>query len=60
MIKVECDRCGDELDEPGALLFGPPVGCFGQEEVAKLHLCILCADVVLDEIESFRARYDWQ
>ncbi len=43
MISVECSACGDELDEPGALLFGPLNG----DEVLKLHLCVPCSEAVL-------------
>lgn len=34
-----CDSCGNELAEPGALVFGPPTG---QGWARKYHLCVGC------------------
>lgn len=39
MLKVECDFCDEEINEPGALLFSPP-NEFGMAR--KLHLCATC------------------
>lgn len=38
MLKIECDFCHRELDELGALLFGPPT----ETRVRKLHMCRNC------------------
>lgn len=38
MIAVTCAECGQELDEPGALVFGPPV----DGRVEKFHVCVAC------------------
>lgn len=38
MIQVYCRMCGDELEEPAALVFGPPVG----EVCQKFHICEMC------------------
>lgn len=38
MIAVACAECGCELDEPGALMFGPPV----DGRVEKFHVCVAC------------------
>lgn len=38
---IVCNCCQRQLDEPGALLFGPPqLGLFGQ--VDKYHICKPC------------------
>ncbi len=37
-ISVFCDKCSDELEEPGALLFSPPTGL----QVKKFHICKKC------------------
>lgn len=37
-IKPHCDKCGKELREFGALLFGPPKNNI----VEKFHLCKNC------------------
>jgi hypothetical protein len=39
MICPECDKCGRELDAPGALAFSPPVLT---GVVRKIHICIAC------------------
>lgn len=38
-IQVNCNRCGDELDDPGALVFGPPLWGI---KVQKRHVCMKC------------------
>lgn len=37
-INVECVFCEEELEEPGGLLFGKPIGGM----VAKDHVCVGC------------------
>ena len=44
VIKVECRRCGNELDVPGALAFGVPDT---DGSVTKHHICVFCWDKVL-------------
>jgi hypothetical protein len=44
MLKVDCRRCGKELDVPGALVFGVPDTDGG---VSKHHVCIFCWDHLL-------------
>jgi len=39
MIKLYCDKCGEELKELGGLLFSPPKE---GREVKKFHLCVEC------------------
>jgi hypothetical protein len=45
MIKPKCDRCGEELEAYGALVFSPPDefrdGSAGKI-VYKLHICARC------------------
>ena len=38
-IKPPCDICGDELMEPGALMFSPPNR---EDIVIKEHICKKC------------------
>ncbi len=38
MLKIKCDSCGNELKEPGALLFSPPCGA----QCIKIHICRSC------------------
>lgn len=45
MIKVNCDFCGKELDEPGALMFSPPK----DDIVRKYHICIKCFNALVTE-----------
>lgn len=40
MIRVVCDKCSKELDEPGALVFSPPRDPF--ESCVKFHICHTC------------------
>ena len=37
-----CDFCGNELMEPGALIFGPPASVVRVSDVAKYHVCVAC------------------
>lgn len=39
MIEVECEICSKDMDEPGGLLFSPPMGCDDTYMVNKYHLC---------------------
>lgn len=41
-MKIYCDACAKELDEPGALLFSPPNGVDGAPKVFKWHFCVRC------------------
>lgn len=48
MIDPICDKCGAELQQPGALMFSPPNS---HSEVKKYHLCVGCWCVVMAEIK---------
>lgn len=37
-LKVKCDRCGEELKEPGGLVFSPPEAGVS----LKFHVCDKC------------------
>lgn len=37
-MKIICDRCAQELIEPGALVYSPPIDGFCR----KLYLCATC------------------
>jgi len=39
MPPIWCDLCGDELTEPGALIFSPPNE---RHRVGKFHICTDC------------------
>lgn len=44
MIEIACNRCGEELTAPGALLFSPA----GMEDLCmKMHICRDCFPHVL-------------
>ena len=38
-ISPQCDKCGMELDDYGAIVLSPPNS---QSEVKKLHICRAC------------------
>jgi hypothetical protein len=40
MLEIQCDKCGKELQKPGALIFSPPTG--DGWLVEKYHLCADC------------------
>ena len=45
MIKVICCICEKELDDPGALVLGPPIKYNTYDEpsdVTKQHVCLFC------------------
>lgn len=39
MLKIKCDFCLKELDEPGAIIVGPPLNDGNHE---KMHVCVSC------------------
>ena len=41
MIKVNCIKCGNELDDMGAVILSPP---WSDRRVTKSHLCTTCWD----------------
>jgi len=47
-IRPECNKCLQELDEPGAILLSPPYEAdeaslrFLPQQVRKFHLCVSC------------------
>lgn len=42
-LSLRCHRCWRSIDEPSALVFGPP----DQGKVVKCHVCIQCWNVAL-------------
>lgn len=44
MIRPVCTFCKNELEQPGALIFGPPpdTELLGDCEVVKQHVCVTC------------------
>jgi hypothetical protein len=49
MIKPTCSRCGNELSDFGAILFGPPDR---NARAKKMHLCKGCYREVLRLIKT--------
>lgn len=49
MISIFCLKCGDELEEPGGLVFSPPSKTLQSRAVSKIHLCVKC----YKEVEKF-------
>lgn len=45
-LRVDCDRCGEELSCPGGLLLSPPAE--GTNGVTQRDLCIDCYRNVID------------
>lgn len=41
-IQVQCDRCGEELNQKGAILFSPPFDYQGYDVCDKYHICVKC------------------
>lgn len=53
MIKPVCDRCKNELDDFGALIFSPPhKDVVGREYVSKFHICKKC-------FYGYNGLWDW-
>ena len=50
MLDLKCDRCGAELNQPGALLFSPPRG--DGWLVEKYHLCVECYKRIAAELRT--------
>lgn len=58
MIRVDCYRCGKELDRPGWILFGPmdegATAVFGGKGMShghmKVHFCEQCGGALMDSI----------
>ena len=44
-INPICDKCKKELDDFGAILFGPPEG----QDVKKFHICKECYEKINSE-----------
>ena len=43
MLKINCDICGEELNEPAALLFSPPI----DKIVVKIDICKMCYETLI-------------
>lgn len=52
-IIPKCERCGDELHVPGALLFAPPDDA-DESIVRKMHLCVECFVGLFDDQGYFK------
>lgn len=53
-MKIDCDRCGDEMTQPGAIVLGPP-DLFPARTVEKLHVCRSCWPSVRASVMHFAA-----
>lgn len=49
MLKINCDRCQNELESPGALIFSPPAE-MSEASVVKYHLCVSCWKALREDI----------
>lgn len=38
MLDFNCDSCGTRIEQPGALVFSPPIA----STVRKYHVCLAC------------------
>jgi hypothetical protein len=38
MLDFKCDSCGAQVEQPGALVFSPPMS----NTVRKFHVCVAC------------------
>lgn len=48
MLKLKCNKCGQELNQPGALVFSPPKeNLWAKGLVEKHHLCWRCWEILL-------------
>jgi hypothetical protein len=54
MIKVFCRKCGQSLQEQGALIISPPETTQGRMSVKvyKMHICISCYFMLMDWFSS--------
>lgn len=46
-MKIQCIDCGNDLQEPGALIFSPPDK---NDFCQKLHLCVDCWEVLQEDL----------
>ena len=53
MLKVDCDICGNELNEPGALLIGIPDE---NNKCSKTHICVNCDKLLSAIIEGLKIK----
>jgi len=47
-IRPECNKCLQELEEPGAIILSPPDGAL----VQKFHLCATCYGELVEWLEE--------
>jgi len=54
-LNINCDICKKELEEPGGLLFSPPIKDLRDQfnrptnmVVEKKHICVVCYDKIVD------------
>ena len=54
MIKVFCRKCGQSLQEQGALIISPPETTQGKMSVKvyKMHICLQCYFNLMDWFDS--------
>lgn len=50
-LHIECDMCGDELDEPGMVIVVPVYA----EEFNKYHVCVGCMPDILELMRAAHA-----
>jgi len=48
MLELKCDKCGSMLNQPGALVFSPPID--RAWSVEKYHLCVACWSTLAEQL----------
>jgi len=53
-LSVLCQKCGNTLNAPGGLVFGPPVDDY---KVEKFHLCEDCYELLSEWLYAEKSRF---
>lgn len=58
MLRIQCNKCGKDLDEPGSLAFSPPDK---YDECKKFHICLSCWPLFQDwlSLKVETRSHDW-
>jgi len=57
-MDINCDRCGKQLEEMGALLFSPPEDSGrGSMITVKNHLCTQCYFDIVNELRTHKEKF---
>lgn len=53
MEDPQCSFCPNKVEEPGALIFGPPATVARVSDVPKFHVCMQCFETKIKPLLSF-------